>query len=385
VNMTASEQPTYLAWSGTNYGWLNGVSGNYFSSPDSAAVDITGDIDLRAYVALNDWTPSATNVILSKWAVTGNQRSFQFNVTTAGSLGLQLTADGSTIVTYNSVSSVPASDRSAIWVRCTFDADNGSGSSVARFFTSSDGNTWTQLGADSTLAATSIFQSSAQLEVGSINLGVNPVSGLIYRAQIYNGINGTLAFDFNPAAYTSGTTFLDSSSNAATITLNGGSTVVTRTKLYYDGTDDSLKSAQFSQSQPTWINLVGSQNTWTINDVLIDGNAAASGQIVQTTATPQLNINAGSSVAANTGLAIKTRGLLQAVLNGASSSLAVNNGTETTGNAGAASMNGLVVGASGTPANYANMTESELAIYSGAPSAAQKSAWYLYALRKWGF
>jgi hypothetical protein len=44
-----------------------GVTGNHASTPDSADASITGDIDIRADLSADDWTPSATKVILAKW------------------------------------------------------------------------------------------------------------------------------------------------------------------------------------------------------------------------------------------------------------------------------------------------------------------------------
>ena len=60
-----SNDPKYLDWDGENYVYLPGVSGNYLSVPDEAALDITGDIDIRVQVAMDDWTPAADQVLVS--------------------------------------------------------------------------------------------------------------------------------------------------------------------------------------------------------------------------------------------------------------------------------------------------------------------------------
>ena len=46
---------------------LPGVAGNYVCTPDAADISITGDIDLRAKVTLDGWTPAAEKNFLGKW------------------------------------------------------------------------------------------------------------------------------------------------------------------------------------------------------------------------------------------------------------------------------------------------------------------------------
>jgi hypothetical protein len=386
VNMTAAEQPTYLAYSGENYGWLNGVSGNYFSSPDSAALDITGDIDLRAYVRLLDWTPSAGMALIMK-SNSDITISYRFTLNSNGTLFIRCSSDGASNVGQGATSSasVPFSDGDAGWVRAT----RASATGEVLFYTSTDGATWTQLGTSQSTNVYSIFNSTSSVEIGSRALGTADLfSGQYLRAQIYNGINGTLAFDFNPAAYTSGTTFLDSSSNAATITLNGGSVIVNRTQLYFDGSNDSLKAAAFALAQPEWVNFVGSQVSWTLNDCFYDGDGVSNRMgLFQAATTPAVRPFAGTTdvAADNSGLAIARRGLISVTFNAASSGSRINNGTSVPGSIGANSGNGFVVGARYDGAQPSNITVNEIGIYGIAPTIAQQDAWALYAGRKWGF
>jgi hypothetical protein len=73
-------------------------------------------------------------------------------------------------------------------------------------------------------APTSIFSSTANVEVGR----AATTGGLFYllagaasRAQIYDGIGGTLVFDADFSAELPGTaSFTESSANAATVTIN---------------------------------------------------------------------------------------------------------------------------------------------------------------------
>jgi hypothetical protein len=247
-----TNEPLALAHTDTNYLYLPGVSGNYASVPDSAALDITGDIDIRVRVALDDWTPSAINVLAGKWNVTGNQRSYLFSVETNGTLALRWSADGSAQLSMSSTVATGVADVAIKWARVTLDVDNGSGSRVGEFFLSDDGSTWTQLGTTVTTAGTtSIYSGTASVEIGSASAGgANNAAGKFYRAQILNGIGGTTVLDADfTTGITSGgqTSFAESSSNAATVTINrstsGRKSVAVVRPVWLLGTDDFFEVA----------------------------------------------------------------------------------------------------------------------------------------------
>ena len=205
------------------YVYLNGVAGNNITSPDSSALDITGDIDIRVRVALDDWTPAANLALISKWNTNGNQRSYDLRVQTTGVLQFLWSTDGSVASQAVSTVATGLTDGTVKWIRVTFDVNNGAGGNDAKFYTSDDAVTWTQLGTTVTaVGAASIFNSTAQLEIGSDSLILNPAAGKFYRAQVLNGIDGTVVFDANMANVSqTATSFTESSSNAATVTING--------------------------------------------------------------------------------------------------------------------------------------------------------------------
>jgi hypothetical protein len=213
----------WLGHTGTNYLYLPGITLNYASAPDSAALDITGDIDLRVKVAMDDWTPGSTQTLLSKYST--GQQSYSFNMGSANLLVFVWTTDGSTVLSRTSTVAPTIADGATLWVRATLDVDNGAAGHDVIFYTSPDGVTWTQLGSTVTTAGTtSIFSGTATLNVGANTNGVNvPARGKFFRAQVLNGIGGTVAFDANfETGITSNlpTTFTESSANAATVTIN---------------------------------------------------------------------------------------------------------------------------------------------------------------------
>lgn len=199
---------------------LPGGSPGRASAPDASALDITGDLDVRAYVALTDWTPAATTTIAAKYLGTGSQRSWRFNVTTGGNLQLTTSATGVATQTNTSASTVPVADGEGIWVRATLDVDNGGGGRVYTYYTSTDGVTWTQLGAPAIIAGTtSIFSSTARLEVGASDDGTaQRLTGLVAALEVRNGIGGTVVAnpDFS-AQDTGATSFTDSVGNVWTV------------------------------------------------------------------------------------------------------------------------------------------------------------------------
>lgn len=187
----------------SNYVFLDGASGDYASTPDSAAADITGDIEIIAYIRCADYTAGGQQAIVAKLA-NSSTWSYIFDVTALGMLALITSPTGSSgsLVVAVSTALVPFADGTDGWVRVTFDVNNGASGNTAVFYTSTDsantapGNVdWTALGTPVTHSGTtSIFNSTSPVEVGSANAGVaDLLNGRVYSAYVYNGIGGTLA------------------------------------------------------------------------------------------------------------------------------------------------------------------------------------------------
>jgi hypothetical protein len=265
--------------SGT-YLYLPGIAGNSASTPDAAVLDITGDIDLRAKVAMDDWTPSAAQVLVAKRNNGTANVSYQLVVQSSGSLALGWTTNGSTFIGVNSTVVTGLADGSTKWVRGTLDVDNGAGGYDVKFYTSDDGTNWTQLGTTVTGGSTtSIFSSNAALEIGITDNNFNsPARGKFFRAQVLNGIDGTVAFDANfETSITSllQTSFTESSTNAATVTINrSGSTYrsagITAAGYLYPGATNT-----FSASATDFLNF-GAADSFTLLAVVRQWNTPTS-------------------------------------------------------------------------------------------------------------
>ena len=215
--------------SNAKFGVLSGVAGSYFSTPDSVANSITGDIDIRVLIAPEDWTPAVESGVVQKDDAAAN-REWQFNINTAAKPRLFWWETGGTLRNVTSSAAITSANSTVLGVRVTLDVNDGAGGHEVKFWTSPDFVTWTQLGTTQTAG---VFTTSIRDQVAPV-IVANVLSGLpgkTYRAQIYNGINGTLAVDFNPNLSTSAQTF--TAATGEVWTTNGTARIFGNTNATY--------------------------------------------------------------------------------------------------------------------------------------------------------
>ncbi len=175
---------------------LFGDQSNYLDTPDNALISVADDIDIRAKVALDDWTPAAEQGLVAKWITTGNERSYLFTVDVGGDLTLYVSNDGTAEISATSSVIVGVADDTTKWVRVTWSQSG----STAKFYTSDDGESWSQLGSDQTLTAAGIFDSTSPLQIGAYGTAGTaiPMFGRVYYADVRDGIDGTIVGGFDP-------------------------------------------------------------------------------------------------------------------------------------------------------------------------------------------
>jgi hypothetical protein len=208
------------------FGDLPGAAGDYFSTPDSAALDITGDIDLRAYVEFDDpadlGVGAAYHSIIARYGggnTPPSTRSYNLRVDDDGAVILAW-SDGTTEFSTTKTGIVTAGFSG--WIRATLDVDNGAGGYDAKVFTSDDGETWTQRGSTVTGGSTtSIVAGDEELKIGSNFTASNAAVCRVRVAHVYDGIDGTLVADFNPDR-DGGARSLTSSTSGEVWSVNGG-------------------------------------------------------------------------------------------------------------------------------------------------------------------
>jgi hypothetical protein len=243
-----SNDPKFLDWDGENYVYLPGVAGNYLSVPDEDALDITGDIDIRVQVAMDDWSTSGYQTFISKWGPNNNAFLFWQQASGYPEFRWSVTGVNSTESTVQCSAPVPASDGSPIWIRVTLDVDNGAAGKTVKFWTSTDGVVWTQLGSTVTTAGTtSIFASNFPVQIGNGGNYTSFATGKFYHAQIFNGINGTPVLDVDCTQVTTGAATSFPALTGQTVTINrstsGRKSVAVVSPCWLFGTDDYMQVA----------------------------------------------------------------------------------------------------------------------------------------------
>jgi uncharacterized protein YndB with AHSA1/START domain len=126
---------------------LTGASNSDAHAPSTAALQVTGDVDIRAAIAMSDWTP-----------VNGSSGEYNFHVTAAGRLEITWYESG-TLKALTSNVNPTVSDGGLLAIRVTRSNNGGAGAvSLATFYTKAttattaaadcaDDAGWTQLGA----------------------------------------------------------------------------------------------------------------------------------------------------------------------------------------------------------------------------------------------
>jgi len=204
---------------------LPGASGAYASTPDVAALDIVGDIDIRIEFVSTSRTQANPATVVGKWTTTGNQRSYQLHLGAFALPDLRWSANGTAeldnLNTGLTAGSVPGA------IRATLDVDNGATQNVSRHYTATsiDGS-WTEVDTETKAGVTSLFSGTAPLTVGAANAGAASLFiGRVTRVEIRSGIDGTVVANPDFRALSPGTTsFADGTGK--TWTINGTAVVL---------------------------------------------------------------------------------------------------------------------------------------------------------------
>lgn len=244
-----TNDPKYLPYSGGQYLYFPGTAGNSATTPDAAPLDILSDHILIGYIEPDDFTPAAAGMIVGKWDNNGNERGYTFFLGTDGTLGHGQSTNGTTQEFPKSTASISAVPQ---WVMVVDEM-----AASVTFYTSFDPPTtaleditWVQLGDVVSGSVAVINDSSAALEIGANNAGTgNLYVGMVKRAAVIAGLDPTAAPAFDADFITQPTapfaTFIEGSSNAATVTINRSATgrkseIVDRSLLLL-GTDNYLE------------------------------------------------------------------------------------------------------------------------------------------------
>lgn len=192
---------------GQVYGQPSSGGTNIATTPDAAAIDVTGDIDLRVAMTAESWRPEGSGWI-------GPLKDSAY--------GLLLGEDGYLTLSWSTssiTSDVPVPGPSVGYknLRVTLDVNNGAGGHTATFY-QWDGSTWDAWSTVTDTGTVSIPNSANALRIVAWNsLGNCRVNS----CEVRNGIGGTLVANPIFTSQTSGvTSFVDSRGRTWTVVGN---------------------------------------------------------------------------------------------------------------------------------------------------------------------
>lgn len=217
-----------------NYPYFISLDGtdDYVETSDKAQLDITGDIDIIALVAMQNWSDATNRELVWKYQAS-TQKAYRMYWTSGGQIGWRHSTDGSADDGFQvgNVISGSLTNGSPAWLRAHVDVSAGD---YYYWYSLDDPTTavgsvsWSSAGSDLSIGSTSIFASTSVLDVGGRSSGTDiGTQGQLFGAWVYNGIpstpgdppSGTLVAVYDPRT-------LDMTSDGLgnTWTKNGGAT-----------------------------------------------------------------------------------------------------------------------------------------------------------------
>lgn len=171
---------------------------------------ITGDIDLRAHVALEDWTPAVRQMVVVR------SDSYHLAVETSGSLTAWFYAGGAFDPATSTAAIPGVVDGQKKWVRAT----RTSAGSV-RFYASDDGVAWTEVGVAVAKGSAPLGTLLRDLEIGGRSRGsADQAKGKVLSAEVRAGIDGVVVARYDANAHTDAT-YTDTTGKVWTVSRSG--------------------------------------------------------------------------------------------------------------------------------------------------------------------
>jgi hypothetical protein len=179
---------------------LDGTTGVYASTPDTAALHITGNLDVRAEITANWWS-TGQNAIMGRWEAGDHSWALWARAGTVG-----FTFADSTGSSWFASGAIPADMPERAAVRATLAVDNLAGGwTVTLSWASSIAGAWTQFRSFTSAGVVGLRAGTAPLRVSPTGLGT-PIVGQVHAVEVRNGINGPIVAGTDFSALSAGAT-----------------------------------------------------------------------------------------------------------------------------------------------------------------------------------
>lgn len=182
------------------------------TTPAASAFNLTSGFSIKVKFRSDLLSAGSVRALVAKFTPTGNQRSWMLQLSATGVPEFVTSTDGTATVTTSSSAALPSTLQGRdIWLRASFNPNNGANRVAAFAYSTDDGVNYTTLGtATVTSTTTTIFTSTSVVSVGSAGDATLPFAGWIYRANIYSDQTWT--------TLVSGPNFTSNSSGATSFT-----------------------------------------------------------------------------------------------------------------------------------------------------------------------
>ena len=226
VSSTATTTTANYTYVGPTGLVCSGSGANYATVPDAANLTPSTTLEILTRAAAPDYTPTASSSFCAKRADSASNFGYHFKIETSGTLSLIWGTSSTTVSTDTSTVASGLTDGTQYWFRVLKDFSTG----TADFYYASDSSSvpssWTAIGTQVAGSTGTPYNDTNTLAVGvgATNTGgVEQWSGTIARTVVKS--NGTTVFDADfVSAVDYVTTFTESSSNAATVTITATNT-----------------------------------------------------------------------------------------------------------------------------------------------------------------
>lgn len=172
-------------------------STGFASTPNVATFNFTSGFSAAVKFRAPAFSGGNVQQLIGKYNPTGNQRSWALRLNATGFPEIASSNDGTAVVVTTSSAALPTTLQGRdIWLRGSFNPNNGS-NRVSNFqYSTDDGVSWTVLGGTVTSTTTTIFTSTSVVSAGNTPDGTNPLQGgWVYRANLYSDTAWTTLVD----------------------------------------------------------------------------------------------------------------------------------------------------------------------------------------------